>query len=88
MTESDRPMSMSRQPPAPRDAQRCGRSHSPQSLDAAATGDRTAHTIGRRWFNTLWALPIGAAALVCLIALAQSPRELPTVAAEAKQEPE
>ena len=29
--------------------------------------------------TTLWALPIGAAALLCLIALAQSLRELPTV---------
>jgi DMSO/TMAO reductase YedYZ molybdopterin-dependent catalytic subunit/thiosulfate reductase cytochrome b subunit len=37
--------------------------------------------IGRRWVNTLWALPIGAAALLCLIALAQSLRELPGVAA-------
>jgi DMSO/TMAO reductase YedYZ molybdopterin-dependent catalytic subunit/thiosulfate reductase cytochrome b subunit len=37
--------------------------------------------IGRRWFNTLWALPIGAAALLCLIALAQSLREMPGVVA-------
>jgi len=37
--------------------------------------------IGRHWINTLWALPIGAAALLCLIALAQSLRELPGVAA-------
>lgn len=32
--------------------------------------------IGRRWINTLWGLPIAAAALLCLIALAQSLREL------------
>jgi hypothetical protein len=37
--------------------------------------------IGRRWFNTLWVLPIGTAALLCLITLAQSLRELPGVAA-------
>lgn len=36
--------------------------------------------IGSHWFNTIWALPIGAAALFCLIALAQSLRELPNVA--------
>jgi len=36
--------------------------------------------IGRRWVSTLWALPIGAATLLCLIALAQSLRELPQVA--------
>ena len=35
--------------------------------------------IGQHWFNTLWAVPIGAAALLCLIALAQSLRELPSV---------
>lgn len=43
--------------------------------------------IGRRWFNTLWALPIGAAALLCLIALAQSLRELPMVAAFIQSHP-
>ena len=30
--------------------------------------------IGRRWISTLWAIPIGAAALILLIALAQSLR--------------
>ena len=35
--------------------------------------------LGRRWISVLWALPIGAAALVGLIALAQSLRELPQV---------
>ena len=35
--------------------------------------------IGHRWINTLWGLPIGAAALLCLIAIAQSLRELPSV---------
>jgi sulfoxide reductase catalytic subunit YedY len=33
--------------------------------------------IGRRWINTLWGFPIGAAALLCVIAVAQSVRELP-----------
>ena len=37
--------------------------------------------IGRRWVNVLWALPIGAAALILLVALAQSLRELPGVQA-------
>ena len=35
--------------------------------------------IGQRWVNVLWALPIGAAVLVVLIAVAQSLRELPGV---------
>ncbi|MGV1793702.1 molybdopterin-dependent oxidoreductase [Rhizobium sp. A37_96] len=43
--------------------------------------------IGSRWFNTLWALPIGAAVLLCLIALAQSLRELPSVAAFIQNHP-
>jgi DMSO/TMAO reductase YedYZ molybdopterin-dependent catalytic subunit/thiosulfate reductase cytochrome b subunit len=43
--------------------------------------------IGRRWINTLWALPIGAAALLCLVALAQSLRELPGVEAFILQHP-
>jgi len=37
--------------------------------------------IGRRWISILWALPIGAAALVLVIALAQSLRELQSVQA-------
>ena len=37
--------------------------------------------IGRRWFNTLWTLPIGVAGLFCLIALAQSLREIPAIEA-------
>ena len=37
--------------------------------------------IGQRWINTLWGFPIGAAALLCLIAIAQSLRELPSVTA-------
>ena len=37
--------------------------------------------IGRRWINVLWAIPVGAAALVVLIAVAQSLRELPGVQA-------
>jgi methionine sulfoxide reductase catalytic subunit len=43
--------------------------------------------IGRRWINTLWALPIAAAALLFLIALAQSLRELPGVEAFIRQHP-
>ena len=35
--------------------------------------------IGRRWISILWVLPIGAAAFILLIALAQSLRELPEV---------
>ncbi len=35
--------------------------------------------IGSRWVSTLWALPIGSAALIVLIAVAQSLRELPGV---------
>jgi DMSO/TMAO reductase YedYZ molybdopterin-dependent catalytic subunit/thiosulfate reductase cytochrome b subunit len=43
--------------------------------------------IGRRWINTLWALPIGAAALLCVIAAAQSLRELPGVEAFIERHP-
>ena len=41
--------------------------------------------IGQRWVSTLWALPIGAAALSVLIAIAQSLRELPGVKAFIKR---
>jgi methionine sulfoxide reductase catalytic subunit len=34
--------------------------------------------VGARWINVLWAMPISAAGLVVLIAVAQSLRELPT----------
>jgi len=37
--------------------------------------------IGRRWISVLWAIPIGAVALVLLIAIAQSLRELSGVKA-------
>ena len=37
--------------------------------------------IGTRWTSVLWALPIGAAILILLIAVAQSVRELPGVQA-------
>lgn len=37
--------------------------------------------IGRRWISVLWALPIGALALLFLIALAQGLRELPGIQA-------
>ena len=43
--------------------------------------------IGRRWVSILWALPVGAAALILLIALAQSLRELPGVQAFIKDTP-
>ena len=43
--------------------------------------------IGRRWINTLWGFPIGAAALLCLIAIAQSLRELPSVTAFIQRHP-
>jgi sulfoxide reductase catalytic subunit YedY len=43
--------------------------------------------IGRRWISVLWALPVGAAALVLLIAIAQSLRELPGVQAFIAQHP-
>lgn len=43
--------------------------------------------IGRRWINRLWGLPIAAAALLCLIALAQSLRELRGVEAFVQQHP-
>jgi methionine sulfoxide reductase catalytic subunit len=44
--------------------------------------------IGRRWINTLWGLPIAAAALLCLIAFAQSMREVPGVEALIQQHPD
>jgi DMSO/TMAO reductase YedYZ molybdopterin-dependent catalytic subunit/thiosulfate reductase cytochrome b subunit len=37
--------------------------------------------IGRRWVSTLWGLPIGVTALIAMIAVAQSLRELPGVKA-------
>jgi len=37
--------------------------------------------IGRRWVSVLWALPIAAAALILLVALAQSLRELSSIQA-------
>jgi methionine sulfoxide reductase catalytic subunit len=43
--------------------------------------------VGTRWINTLWALPGGAAALLCMIALAQSLRELPNVTAFIQNHP-
>jgi methionine sulfoxide reductase catalytic subunit len=43
--------------------------------------------IGRRWINVLWALPLGVAVLIVLIAVAQSLRELPGVTAFIKHYP-
>jgi methionine sulfoxide reductase catalytic subunit len=37
--------------------------------------------IGRRWINVLWALPIGAAALIVIIAVAQALRDIPAIEA-------
>jgi sulfoxide reductase catalytic subunit YedY len=36
--------------------------------------------VGRHWINVLWGVPIAAATLLCVIALAQGLRELPGVA--------
>lgn len=43
--------------------------------------------IGRRWINTLWGFPLGAAVVLCLIALAQSLREIPSVVAFIQSHP-
>src|SRR5665213_4412802 len=43
--------------------------------------------IGTRWLSVLWGLPIGAAALIILIAVAQSLREIPGVEAFIQQHP-
>lgn len=43
--------------------------------------------IGQRWVSTLWVLPIGAASLILLIAIAQSLRELPSVQAFIRKYP-
>jgi sulfoxide reductase catalytic subunit YedY len=43
--------------------------------------------IGQRWVSVLWGLPIGATALIILIAVAQSLRDLPTIKAFIKQYP-
>jgi DMSO/TMAO reductase YedYZ molybdopterin-dependent catalytic subunit/thiosulfate reductase cytochrome b subunit len=43
--------------------------------------------IGTRWVSTLWALPIVAGGLLCLIASAQSLRELPEVTEFIRQHP-
>lgn len=70
-----------------------------QSLSAADDRVRLSHwlpprqgilphiRIGQRWYNTLWALPIGAALLLAAVATAQSLRELPTVQAFIAQYP-
>ena len=91
MTESDRPMPTTSQPPSPEPLR--------AKLSDADDRIRLNHwmppqqgifpriRIGSRWINTLWALPIGAAALLCLIALAQSLRELPSVTAFIQSHP-
>ena len=43
--------------------------------------------IGRHWVSVLWALPISAAGLLCLIALAQGLRALPEVSAFIQHHP-
>jgi len=91
MPESDRPMPTTPRPPSPEPLR--------ASLSGADDRIRLSHwmppqqgifpriRIRSRWFNTLWALPIGAAALLCLIALAQSLRELPGVTAFIQSHP-
>ena len=91
MTESDRPMHTDTKPPSPEPLR--------ASLSNADDRIRLNHwmppqrgifpriRIGSRWFNTLWALPVGAAALLCLIATAQSLRELPSVTAFIQSHP-
>jgi methionine sulfoxide reductase catalytic subunit len=37
--------------------------------------------IGRRWINVFWAVPIGAAALIVMIAVAQALRDIPAIEA-------
>lgn len=54
---------------------------------APQTGIEPLIRIGRRWINVRWGLPIGAAALLCLIALAQSLRDLPGVSAFIRSNP-
>jgi DMSO/TMAO reductase YedYZ molybdopterin-dependent catalytic subunit/thiosulfate reductase cytochrome b subunit len=43
--------------------------------------------LGKRWFNTLWLLPIAAALLLAVIASAQALRELPAVEAFIQNHP-
>ncbi len=75
------------------DPSKVGRSHDSLAANLSAADDRILLShwlppqegiaprirIGRRWVSTLWALPIGAAVLILLIAAAQSLRELPSV---------
>jgi len=75
------------------DPSKIGRSHDSLAAKLSAADDRILLShwlppqegivprlrIGRRWVSTLWALPIGAAVLILLIAAAQSLRELPSV---------
>ena len=91
MTESDRPMSTLPQPPST-EPLRASLSCADDRLRlnhwmAPQQGIAPRIRIGRRWINALWGLPIGAAALLCLIAFAQSLRELPDVAAFIEQHP-
>ena len=91
MTESDGPMPAPPQPHAS-EPLRASLSDADDRLRlnhwmALQQGVAPRIRIGRRWINSLWGLPIGAAALLCLIALAQSLRELPGVAAFIQQHP-
>ena len=91
MIESNSPMPTTFQPPSPEPLR--------ASLSDADDRIRLNHwmppqqgifprvRIGSRWVNTLWVLPIGAAALLCLIALAQSLRDLPSVTAFIRNHP-
>jgi DMSO/TMAO reductase YedYZ molybdopterin-dependent catalytic subunit/thiosulfate reductase cytochrome b subunit len=91
MTESGRLIPTPSQPPSP-EPLRAGLSDADDRIQLnhwipPQQGIFPRVRIGRRWINTLWALPIGAAALLCLIALAQSLRELPSVAAFIQDHP-
>src|ERR1700730_16994919 len=91
MTESGRPMPTLPQPPST-EPLRASLSDADDRLRlkhwmAPQQGIAPRIRIGRRWINPLWGLPIGAAALLCLIALAQSLRELPSVVAFIQQHP-
>lgn len=56
-------------------------------MAAAQAGIVPRIRIGERSVSTLWGLPIGAAALIVLVAIAQSLRELLSVQAFIKQYP-
>jgi sulfoxide reductase catalytic subunit YedY len=85
MMEDDSPMS-ERPPPSPAEPLRAKLSNADDRIRldhwmSPQTAIAPRIRIGRRWINTLWGLPIAAAGLLCLIAMAQSLREIPAVEA-------